>query len=134
MEKALEDKKHARIKNAIQSGQYGVAIELLNDEPADESETLYLQAVCAGRLGESKKAMALLDRLVSLHPKHARGFQERGHLLRALRDDNAALSAYGRATQENPALHASWRAQAEILLHQGRDLEAERQRVAEKLR
>jgi tetratricopeptide (TPR) repeat protein len=122
----MDDKKHARIKDAIQSKHYGLAIELLNDEPADESETMYLQAVCAGRLGESKKAMASLDRLVSLYPKHARGFQERGHLLRALGEDNAALSAYGRATQENPALHASWRAQAEILLTQGRTLEAER--------
>ena len=97
----MEDKKHARIKDAIQSKQYDLAIELLNDESADESETLYLQAVCTGRVGESQKAMALLDRLISLHPKHARGFQERGHLLRALGEDNAALSAYGRATQEN---------------------------------
>ncbi|MGA1580761.1 MAG: sulfotransferase [Luminiphilus sp.] len=122
----MEDQKYGRVKDAIQQKQYPQALALLSDEPDNESEVLYLRAVCYGRTGESRKALELLDTLLTLHPKHARGFQERGHILRATGQENAALAAYGRATQENPALHASWRAQAEILLSQGRNLEAER--------
>ena len=122
----MEDQKYGRVKDAIQQKQYPQALALLSDEPDNESEVLYLRAVCYGRTGESRKALELLDTLLTLHPKHARGFQERVHILRATGQENAALAAYGRATQENPALHASWRAQAEILLSQGRNLEAER--------
>ena len=45
----MEDKKHARIKDAIQSKQYELAIELLSDEPAEqtvfvEATALYIQS------------------------------------------------------------------------------------------
>ena len=122
----MEDQKYGQIKHAIQQKQYAQAIAILEDEPDSESEVLYLRAVCLGRTGQTKKALEVLDALLSAHPKHARGFQERGHILRASGQEDAALAAYGRATQENPSLHASWRGQAEILLSQGRHLEAER--------
>ena len=55
-----------------------------------------------------------------------RAFQERGHILRADGNAQGALAAFGRATEENPSLHVSWRGQAEILLAAGRIQEAER--------
>ena len=70
--------------------------------------------------------MAVLDKLIQLHPRHGRAFQERGHILRAEGNAQGALAAFGRATEENPSLHVSWRGQAEILLAAGRIKEAER--------
>jgi tetratricopeptide (TPR) repeat protein len=70
--------------------------------------------------------MAVLDKLIQLHPRHGRAFQERGHILRADGNAQGALAAFGRATEENPSLHVSWRGQAEILLAAGRIQEAER--------
>jgi tetratricopeptide (TPR) repeat protein len=70
--------------------------------------------------------MAVLDKLIQLHPRHGRAFQERGHILRAAGNAQGALAAFGRATEENPSLHVSWRGQAEILLAAGRIQEAER--------
>jgi predicted Zn-dependent protease len=125
-ETQLEVDQYQKIKAAIESGEYTSALALLDDEPAQESETLYLRAVCQRRIGQSAEALLLLDELIALFPKHARAFQERGHILRSAGQDNAALAAYGRATQENPSLGASWRAQAEILLAQGRISEANR--------
>ena len=122
----MDDQKYGQIKRAIEQKKYAEAIAFLADESDSESEVRYLRAVCLGRTGQTKQALEVLDTLLSAHPKHARGFQERGHILRASGQEDAALAAYGRATQENPSLHASWRAQAEILLHQGRHLEAER--------
>jgi predicted Zn-dependent protease len=69
--------------------------------------------------------MAVLDKLIQLHPRHGRAFQERGHILRAAGNAQGALAAFGRATEENPSLHVSWRGQAEILLAAGRIQEAE---------
>jgi tetratricopeptide (TPR) repeat protein len=67
-----------------------------------------------------------LDKLIQMYPRHGRAFQERGHLLRADGNAQGALAAFGRATEENPSLHVSWRGQAEILLAAGRVQEAER--------
>lgn len=122
----LEAQSHQSIRQTIEAGDYQGALRLLAREPSESSETLYLRAVCTRKLGKPREAMALLDKLVELHPRHGRAFQERGHLLRANGNAQGALAAYGRATEENPSLHVSWRAQAEILLATGRIQEAER--------
>ena len=125
-EQVLEAQSHQSIRQTIEAGDYQGALRLLAREPSESSETLYLRAVCTRKLGKPREAMALLDKLVELHPRHGRAFQERGHLLRANGNAQGALAAYGRATEENPSLHVSWRAQAEILLATGRIQEAER--------
>lgn len=122
----MEAQSHQSIRQAIEAGDYHEALQLLTREPADSSETLYLQAVCARKLGKLREAMAVLDKLIQLHPRHGRAFQERGHILRADGNAQGALAAFGRATEENPSLHVSWRGQAEILLATGRIQEAER--------
>ena len=122
----LEAESHQSIRKAIEAGDHHEALRLLAREPAESSELLYLRAVCARQIGKPKEAMTFLDKLIQLHPRHGRAFQERGHLLRADGNLQGALVAFGRATEENPALHVSWRAQAEILLSTGRIQEAER--------
>lgn len=122
----MEAESYQVIRQAVENGDFHEALRLLALVPEETSETLYLQAVCARNLGHPDSAMALLDKLIQQHPKHGRAFQERGHVLRDSGNVNAALAAYGRATEENPALHVSWRAQAEILLAAGRVQEAER--------
>ena len=122
----MEAQSHQSIRQAIEAGDYHEALRLLTGEPAESSETLYLQAVGARKLGKPREAMAVLDKLIRLHPRHGRAFQERGHILRADGNAQGALAAFGRATEENPSLHVSWRGQAEILLATGRIQEAER--------
>ena len=122
----MEAQSHQSIRQAIEAGDYHEALRLLTREPAESGERLYLQAVCARKLGKPREAMAVLDKLIQLHPRHGRAFQERGHILRAAGNAQGALAAFGRATEENPSLHVSWRGQAEILLAAGRIQEAER--------
>ena len=122
----MDTEQYSVIKEAIERGDYSSALLSLERESQTESDTLYLTAVCQRGLGRASEALKTLDGLIEAFPKHGRGFQERGHLFRQLGQTNAALSAYGRATQENPALHVAWRAQAEILLAAGRMEEANR--------
>ncbi|MEL0007455.1 MAG: tetratricopeptide repeat protein, partial [Luminiphilus sp.] len=79
----MDDQKYGQIKRAIEQKKYAEAIAFLADESDSESEVRYLRAVCLGRTGQTKQALEVLDTLLSAHPKHARGFQERGHILRA---------------------------------------------------
>ena len=81
----MEAKSHQSIRQAIEAGDYHEALRLLAHEPADSSETLYLQAVCARKLGKPREAMAVLDKLIQLHPRHGRAFQERGRILQKKR-------------------------------------------------
>ena len=122
----MDTEQYNEIKRAIETREYAHALTLLGDANGDDADFLYLKAVCHRGLKQFKLALETLDQVHKRQPKHARAFQERGHILKALGHFDLALSAYGRATQENPALHASWRGQAEILLSQGRQKEAER--------
>ncbi len=122
----MDSGKFSKIKQLIEGKSFENALSLLKVEDQTESETLYLTAICLRRLGNRTAALATLDSLIRLFPKHGRAFQERGHILRELGKTRAALGSFSRATQENPALHAAWRAQAEILLASGRIDEANR--------
>lgn len=125
-ETVLEATLYEQTKQAIKAGEFQRAMTLLAQEPDNETEPLYLRAVCLRKLGQPSEAMRLLSAVLELNPKHGRAHQERGHILREQGQVAPALSAYGRATQENPSLGASWRGQAEILLQQGRLDEANR--------
>lgn len=114
------------VRDAIKANEFGRAEGLLDSNRSDTSDWLYLKAVCCRGLGKLKEGLGHLDRLLIEHPKHGRAFQERGRILLILGQTQAALSAFGRATQENPSLHFSWAKQAEILLSQNRLAEAQR--------
>ena len=84
-------------------------------------DALYFLAVCRRYLGQGEAALATLDQLAEHAPDFARGWQERGHLLRAMRQPAPAMSAYRRAVAHNDALPASWQALAELAQETGND-------------
>ena len=111
-----------KVQSAIQQGQFDMARRqletLLADHPGNQ-DGLYMDAVCARYLGQTDEAFAILDALKRVSPDFGRAFQEEGHLRRKMGDDTGALTAFQRATQYNPALVASWSAQAELLRKAG---------------
>lgn len=122
----METGQFEEVRDAIKAGEFIHAEKLLGPVQSDESDWLYLKAVCCRNLGKLEEGLLHLDSLIATHPKHGRAFQERGRILLMLGQTHAALSALGRATQENPSLHFSWAKQAEILLSQNRITEAQR--------
>ncbi len=96
---------------------------VLAETPANV-DALYMSAVCARYLKQDEKAADLLRRLHAASPEYGRGYQEQGHFHRWRGENDTALQSYRYATQYNPALQASWQAQAEILREQSRNHEA----------
>lgn len=95
------------------------SLETILDTAPENSEALYMSAVCHRYLGDQATALVLLGRLKKLQPEHGRAYQEEGHNYRDLGKANEALLAYSRACRFNPALEASWRGQLAILEHRG---------------
>ena len=111
----------ARLKSIqayMYKGTFEVALaeieRLLADTP-DLVDALYMKAVCERYLARPQAARQTLQDLKRLAPDFGRAHQEEGHLLRGLGESGRALDAYRRACRANPALVASWRAQAELL-------------------
>ena len=104
------------IKVAIGKGQFTDAIttaeEALqnSEEQFEKDELLYLLTVSHRLSKQYKQAMSAADKLLQSRPDHARGHQEIGHINMAQSNPLDAATAYYRATQNNPALLASWKA------------------------
>ncbi|MEO0882003.1 MAG: sulfotransferase [Pseudomonadota bacterium] len=115
------------IQALIQAGGFSAALaktrELLSKTP-DDTELLYMAAVSARYVKRYDEASGWLDQLKSLQPEFGRAFQEEGHLARDQGRFDAARVAYAHACKYNPALEASWRAQADILNRLGQPSEA----------
>lgn len=77
-------------------------------------DALYIASVCARLSGRPDEAMKTLRKLREAAPDYGRAWQEEGHLLRQKGDLTGALTAFSRATRCNPALIASWHAQADL--------------------
>ncbi len=90
----------------------------------DNTEALYMSAVCQRYRREFDESLALLGRLKGLQPEHGRAYQEEGHNFRDMGQLDRALTAYSRASRCNPALEASWREQLEILAKRGDETRA----------
>jgi tetratricopeptide (TPR) repeat protein len=108
----------ADIKPLLQAGDFPSAekkLLTLSEDAAEHEEVLYMLAVCQRYLNKYTTALETLDRVKRLNPDHSRAHQETGHVYRALNNAGAALNAFSRATQINPALESSLRAQIEIL-------------------
>ena len=130
-----EDTHANQVKQAqklLQSGDFagGLAMAdgLLADRP-DDAEALYVAAVAARYLKATDTARGYLMRLHAASPEFGRAWQESGHLARNCGDSKAALAAYGRATQFNPSLEASWRALADLHMAKGAQQQAENARA-----
>lgn len=102
------------VEGLMRSGNFQAALTKLKaklqDKP-DDIEALYLSTVNHRYLKNYDAALQTLQALKLLAPDHSRAMQEQGHILLAQQNPSKALEAYTRATQLNPALEASWRAQ-----------------------
>ncbi len=85
------------------------ATPLLEAHPGNR-ELLYLTAVAQRMAKQIPEALATLEVLEVYHPRYPRLFQERGHCHIFRRDAPAAVTAFERAVELNPALPASWNA------------------------
>ena len=104
----------------LQTGELPAALraaEVLVKSDPENDEALYLLAVSLRYSGNQQGALKTLDRLQAANPEHARCFQERGHVCRAMELNDAAMTAYSRAVELNPALVSSWQSLADL----GRD-------------
>lgn len=117
-----------QVQAALQSGQFEAGLELakvlIGADPLD-GEALYMAAVAARYLGRLDEASRHLSSLHSAMPEYGRAWQEEGHLALAKGDNQAALSAFAKATRFNPALEVSWREQARLHAAAGRPAEAQ---------
>jgi len=115
MTKSLENVIN-QAKICLQKKQYSKAADLTKQLLAKESENteaLYILAVCQRYLGTPQDALLTLKRLKSLKHEYGRAYQEEGHNYRAF-DVSAAIRAYQSAVNFNPTLLASWKSLAEL--------------------
>jgi tetratricopeptide (TPR) repeat protein len=117
-----DDASFSDIQALIQAGKFQNAANRLTTilhETPDSRDALYMAAVCARYLDHHDAAFRFLGQLKTVAPDFGRAFQEEGHLRRKVNDVSGALDAFRLATRYNPALSASWLAQAELLATQG---------------
>lgn len=103
------------IKSTIQQAKFSDAIvrcqQSLNLQQSDKNKAdlLYLYCVALRLGGKIRTALEAVNELLGLNPKHARAYQEKGHIYLALDDVQQAASAFYQATRLNPTLIVSWR-------------------------
>jgi tetratricopeptide (TPR) repeat protein len=101
----------------MEQGQFAAALdaaERIAAQHPKNRDALYMVAVSQRYLQRVADALGTLERLEQLHPRFSRLYQERGHCHVAQRNAPAAIEAFTRAVNLNPALPASW-AKLEIL-------------------
>jgi tetratricopeptide (TPR) repeat protein len=116
-----------RTRGLLEKRQFApclAAAETLLERVPENRDVLYLVAVSQRYLGRIADALHTLERFEQLHPRFGRLYQERGHCLRAVGQNEAAIEAYGRAVALNGALPASWRALVDLQRAAGRTEQA----------
>jgi tetratricopeptide (TPR) repeat protein len=117
-----------RIRALLERNQFAqglAAAEALLAKVPENRDVWYMIAVSQRYLGRIPQALATLQRFETIHPDYSRLFQERGHCLVAARDPLAAIAAYLRAVNLNPALPASWQALQVLFRSSGQVTEAD---------
>ncbi|MCH2487043.1 MAG: sulfotransferase [Erythrobacter sp.] len=112
---------------ALKQGDFAGGLALAEtrlSQDAKDAEALYIAAVASRYLDQYDTARSFLERLHAEMPEYGRAWQEAGHLARARGGTDEAIAAYARAVWFNPALTASWTAQADLLAASGRATEA----------
>jgi tetratricopeptide (TPR) repeat protein len=102
-----------RIRTLLEKNRFADALaaaQTLSEQVPENRDVLYMIAVSQRYLQRIPAALATLRRLEQLHSGFSRLFQERGHCHVAVREAEAAIAAYLRAVNLNPALPASWKA------------------------
>ncbi|MDH3440579.1 MAG: tetratricopeptide repeat protein, partial [Gammaproteobacteria bacterium] len=124
MQAARQSNDLAGIQDKIVAKRFGEALddlEILLQSAPENTEALYMRAVCHRYRREFDAALKALDELKALAPDHSRAHQEEGHAYRDADRPDDALRCYARACALNPALEASWRGQLDILRKKGQD-------------
>lgn len=117
----------AEIQGLIQAKQFAAAekkVDTLLKAHPNHGDALYMRAVCERYTNQLEAALATLTDLQQRFPLFGRAFQEEGHLRLQRREMEPALAAFQTATRLNPALLASWQAQAELYRASGQNQEA----------
>jgi len=107
-----------RMKAGDLEGALSVLSAVVSEE-AEHVDALFLMAVCYRYQNRLNAAQDVLSSVLQLAPEFGRAIQEQGHLLRAQGKLSQALERYAQAVKANPALHASWTAQSQILSERG---------------
>jgi tetratricopeptide (TPR) repeat protein len=108
-----------RAKAMLQDGKFAEAAALceqLLDSDPQHQDALYTAAVAQRYQRRFGEALLLVGQLIEIAPRHARAFQERGHIFREIGDQDRALAAYQTAVGLNGALAASWKMLADLHL------------------
>jgi tetratricopeptide (TPR) repeat protein len=116
-----------RIRELMQRNEFAQALaaaEALLALVPENRDVLYMLAVSQRYLQRIPEALATLGRLETVHPFYSRLFQERGHCYVALRSAEAAIAAFLRAVNLNPALPASWNALQALFRMTGQETNA----------
>ena len=100
-----------RIRALFDGRRYAEALsaaQALAERVPENRDVLYLTAVSQRFLRKIPEALATLERLVRLHPRHSRAHQERGNCHVALKQARPAIAAFLAGVNINPALPQSW--------------------------
>ena len=115
------------IQDKIVAKRFDAALDelaiALNADP-DNTDALYMSAVCHRYTRSFDLALEQLERLKTLAPENGRAHQEEGHAYRDMGKADLALAAYARACRYNHALVASWKGQLDILSREGAQQQA----------
>ncbi len=105
------------IKHQITARNFDDALASIQSILSDNSQNIdahYMAAVCYRYKKQYTEAQKHLDILKDLSLDKGRVYQEQGHLYKAQKAILPALTSYQTACQLNPALLASWKAQADL--------------------
>lgn len=101
-------------RNLVQNADFAGAGLLIHDAldgvelDADHAEALYVLAVAERQQKKLDQALRTLEQVVTLNPRYARAYQEKGHAFLAANRPQDAMTAFECAVRLNPALLASW--------------------------
>lgn len=99
--------------NLAKAGHYAQGLEKINElgeGQFDNTDAVYVSAVCLRKLGKNEEALSALEKTLKLDTAYVRAHQEMGHIFLSQGSKVKAVDAYEKALAIDSALIASWRA------------------------
>jgi tetratricopeptide (TPR) repeat protein len=94
------------------------------DENPRHPRAVHALAVLAAKGGDKRRSLELIDRQLELAPNDANAWFNRGFIVQAMGDHDAALVAFNRAVGIDPKIDRAWYGMALSLVQKGREREA----------